>query len=92
MEEAQGSIGPTSIRAKFTVSKLILFPDSHRKVVTEVELVPVTNGSKENEMFFKYTPYGKINMGILPEHVAVQFILGREYYVDFSIVESATGN
>lgn len=47
----------------------------------EVNLKPVTHGSKENEKYFKYTPNGGINLGILNEEASEQFIIGKEYIV-----------
>jgi hypothetical protein len=50
----------------------------------KVILEPVTCGSKENEEFFKWTPYGKIDIGTINPEAAKQFIPGEEYYIDFS--------
>ncbi|MHB8077416.1 hypothetical protein [Desulfosporosinus fructosivorans] len=49
-----------------------------------VTLEPVTHGSFENESFFKWTPYGKMEFGTLNEESAKQFIPGKEYYIDIS--------
>ena len=46
---------------------------------------PVTGHSEENKQFFKFTPYGKLEMGIV--NPAVQFEVGKEYYLDITIAE-----
>lgn len=48
----------------------------------------VVGGSEENEEFFRYTPFGMIQMGVLNPSAFAQFELGKEYYVDFIPVES----
>ncbi len=61
------------VRAKFIV-----------EVVTEslqgktIKLSPVTSGSEENKTFFKWTPFGSIEIGTINV---------KEYYVDFSAAE-----
>lgn len=54
---------------------------------TSVTLEPVSSGSEENEKFFKYTPSGDINLGILNPAAAEQFEPGKQYYVEFSPAE-----
>jgi hypothetical protein len=54
-----------------------------------IEMVPVTGGSKENESFFKWTPFGKLEMGTLNQAAADSFIVGQSYYIDFTPAESA---
>lgn len=49
----------------------------------KVELEPVTGGSAENESFFHYTPWGKLEMGIVNPAAADFFTVGREVYLDF---------
>jgi len=43
---------------------------------------PVTCGSEENKKFFKYTPYGKFELGTINVDAADQIKVGEEYYVD----------
>jgi len=62
------------VRAKFYVTA----------VLPSVLLQPVVCGSKENEVFFKYTPGGQIRLDILSEETVKQFEVGVEYYVDFT--------
>lgn len=42
---------------------------------------PVMSGSKENEIFFKYTPWGKFEIGTTKEQI---FEPGKEYYLDIT--------
>lgn len=49
-----------------------------------IEMVPVTIGSPENDEFFKYTPFGAIQLGIVKEETACQIEVGEEYYIDIS--------
>ena len=69
------------IRAKFICES---------KTATEsgisVKLAPVTGGSIENESFFKWTPFGSLEMGLLSPDTAA-FEPGKSYYVDLSPAE-----
>ena len=49
-----------------------------------VELMTVYTGSPENEKFFKATPFGQIQMGIVNDPALQEFEVGKQYYVDFS--------
>ena len=49
----------------------------------KVELEPVTGGNAENESFFDYTPWGKLEMGIVNPAAADFFTVGREVYLNF---------
>ncbi len=71
-----------SVRAKFKCESKTLTVNG-----AQVTLVPVTTGSKENEEFFKYTPYGKLEVGIINVEAAKQFEPGKEYYIDISLAE-----
>lgn len=48
---------------------------------SSVKLEPVVSGSSENEDFFKWTPYGSIEIGTINPNV--KFEEGEQYYVDF---------
>lgn len=48
-----------------------------------VVFTPVTSGSIENQEFFHYTPWGKIELGTINRKIVAQLEVGREYYVDF---------
>jgi hypothetical protein len=54
---------------------------------THIVLEPVVTGSKENEDFYKYTPAGRIDLGVVNKAAADQFEQGKEYYIDFKPVE-----
>jgi hypothetical protein len=66
------------VRAKFKV-------DSKTETVNgkTVKLQVVAHDSPENKSYFKWTPNGTIEMGILNPEASEQFEVGKEYYVDF---------
>jgi hypothetical protein len=70
------------VRAKFKCSE-VTETESGKKVV----LYPVISGSEENKAFFKWTPSGKLEMGIMNDGAANEFKPGQEYYVDFTKAE-----
>ena len=47
----------------------------------EIDMMPVTSGCPENEEFFKWTPYGKLTMGVVNPDVV--FEVGADYYLEF---------
>jgi hypothetical protein len=67
-------------RAKFMCVKV-----SHTVNGMSVEMTPVVGGSEENISFFEYTPYGKLEMGIVNPNVV--FEVGKQYYLDFTKAE-----
>lgn len=67
-------------RAKFVCTEVTSMVQG-----TKVKLVPVTATNAENTSFFKWTPSGSIEMGIM--NPDVEFIPGKEYFVDFTIAE-----
>jgi hypothetical protein len=50
----------------------------------KITLEPVVDGSAENKEFFKWTPYGKMEMGTINAKAAEEFVVGQEYYIDFN--------
>ncbi|MBU1080907.1 MAG: hypothetical protein KKB59_10515 [Spirochaetes bacterium] len=73
------------VRAKFKVDSVTEFPD-----VSSIVLSVVTAGAgEENKKFFKWTPGGKIEMGVVSKETAARFRPGREYFVDFTPIEEA---
>ncbi len=68
------------VRAKFKVVSVTESEGGNKSV----KLQPVTGGSPENESFFKWTPYGEINMGTINQEAAEQFKPGQQFYVDFT--------
>jgi hypothetical protein len=69
-----------SVRAKFRVTSVTQFENTSSKVT----LQPVTNGSKENEQFYKWTPGGSIELSTINAEAAAQFVPGKEFYIDFT--------
>ncbi len=69
----------TPIRAKFKVESVKL----NGADGGTVKLTPVMSGSPENESFFKFTPWGSIEIGTINEAAIAQFEQGVEFYVDF---------
>ena len=70
-----------STRAKFTVESKTEVKDGYR-----VRLTAVIGSSAENATFFKYTPSGVLEMGLVQESTADQFVVGKSYYIDFTEV------
>lgn len=68
-----------TVRAKFKCTSKTLEENGAR-----IKLEPVVGGSKENESFFKWTPYGSVEIGLVNPETAESFIPGRTYYVDFT--------
>ena len=68
-----------AVRAKFKVESRTETTDGYKVV-----LKPVTGGSPENESFFKYTPYGSIEIGTINAAAGAQLVPGKSYYVDFT--------
>lgn len=76
----------TSVRAKFTcTSKTEDLGD-----VGTAQFAPVTEGSEENEKFFRWTPSGHIQLGTINGAALAQFKVGAEYYIDFTPAKSTT--
>ena len=69
-----------SVRAKFKVVSVTETESGNK----QVKLQPVTGGSPENAAFFKWTPYGSIDMWTINPAAAEQFKPGVEFYVDFT--------
>lgn len=74
------------MRAKFYVYSKTEFSGNES---VQVVLQAVTRTSPENESFWKWTPSGKLEMSIKPEAAAF-FIIGKEYYLDFTRVAEET--
>lgn len=70
------------VRAKFKCEKKIENLSGY-----QVELKPVTTGSKENQEFYRFTPYGELVVGTINSEAAKQFEVGQEYYIDISKAE-----
>ncbi|WP_395008670.1 hypothetical protein [Undibacterium sp.] len=68
------------VRAKFKVTSITETSGGTKAV----KLYPVTSGSEENKEFYKFTPSGEINLGVLNEAAAKQFAVDQEFFVDFT--------
>lgn len=73
------------VRAKFTVESKC----QHRGGAGggTITLNPVISGSAENEKFYRYTPSGSITLSTVSMPAWVEFELGEEYYVDFTLAK-----
>lgn len=49
-----------------------------------VKMTPVMSGSPENESFFKWSPWGAIEIGTINWEALAEFNPGDEFYVDFT--------
>lgn len=82
-----------TVRAKFQVYSETRSPSSKYDAATgtyiptvcrSFKLTVVSSGSEENKAFFASTPTGILELNILNDAAADQFVLGKEYYVDFT--------
>lgn len=72
-----------TVRAKFKVESKA----DHAGGFSSVTLNPVTGGSEENKEFYKWSPGGEIKLNTINPTAANAFIVGKEYYVDFTLAE-----
>lgn len=80
-----------SVRAKFTVESYetrLSGRGPEAEELRTVKLVAVADGSEENKKFFRWTPNGRIEMGVLNPAAWENLELGKSYYVDFTEAES----
>lgn len=79
--------GNMPIRAKFKVRSNDLPRDTTNPDATAViHLDVVHGGSNENKRFFRFTPSGSIELGVVSQETASQFTVGEQFYVDFTPV------
>lgn len=71
-------------RAKFKVTEI-----TQREFGKSLILQPVysSDPNSENGKFYKQTPGGKIEIMTINESVSEQFIIGKEFYIDFTPCE-----
>ena len=50
----------------------------------KINMQPVVSGSKENEEFFTFTPYGSMEIGTVNHDAAAQIMVGHEYLIDIT--------
>lgn len=73
------------VRAKFYCASITDYPENEIKAV---DFWPVVDGSEENKSFSKYTPSGRLTLGISYETPASEaFEQEKEYYIDISPAE-----
>ena len=73
-----------TVRAKFTLSAITHNAGGGKTY----KFFPVhDNSTPENARFTKYTPSGELTMLVDNPAVEGSFVLGKEYYVDFSPAE-----
>lgn len=75
----QQSFNINMIRAKFKCTS----KDADGNALLEA----VMSGSPENEEFFKYTPFGRLQLGIVNPPAFDQLEEGKDYYIDISPAE-----
>lgn len=68
-----------SVRAKFKVESVTPNIDGGT-----IKMIPIVSGSPENESFFKYTPWGAIEIGTINREAFAEFNTSDEFYVDFT--------
>lgn len=75
-----------SVRAKFVVQsyETRLDRSGDGAELRTVKLTAVYSDTPENKKFFRWTPNGTIEIGVLNPEAWKQFELGKEYYVDFT--------
>lgn len=71
-----------AVRAMFTLDEKIQTRDGFR-----LKFSAVVGDSELAERYFKWTPYGTLEMGTVNADAAAQFEPGKSYYLDFSAVE-----
>jgi hypothetical protein len=74
-------MNPTRVRAKFTCTRN---EPTGTDNSAQLAFEPVYDGSEENREFFKWTPGGQIKLGVVNQAAAAMFVVGQEYYVDFT--------
>jgi hypothetical protein len=75
-----------SVRAKFKVQSITttLHWQADKGHMGTVRLQPVSGGSDENKRFYEATPAGQIELGTLNQEALAMFVIGQEFYVDFT--------
>lgn len=74
------------VRAKFRIEQITTYAGNGGKTVT-MRPVYSSDPEHENKKFWDATPSGSIEMFIKSGEAADQFVVGKEYYVDFTPAE-----
>lgn len=79
-----------TVRAKFKVQSITTSAhwQSDKGHIGTVKLVPVMGGSEENKRFYEASPSGQIELGTINQAALEQFVIGKEFYVDFTLAEA----
>jgi hypothetical protein len=72
-----------NVRAKFRVTKVSAVDWNPEVRIVELSAV-CADGVPENERYHRYTPSGSVSLTIDNPPAAVEFDLGKEFYLDFS--------
>lgn len=72
------------VRAKFKCKSVMKEFAGGNEFTYTTKFEPVVGGSPENESFFKWTPHGDITLSTIQKD---HFVPGKEYYLDFTLVE-----
>lgn len=78
-----------TVRAKFRVQSVNGQTDAAGKTTgATIKMTPVYDAdpSSENGQFFRWTPWGQIELGTVNPDAAAQFVVGAEVFVDFTPV------
>ncbi len=74
-----------SVRAKMKVMAITPFAANEPGAAcAEVRLMPVYGDSPENKSWSRYTPNGECRMTITNPEAIDAFVLGKDYFVDFT--------
>ena len=91
-----------SVRAKFKCTSKVPIEEGGVVVGATIELeavgpkwIPETSEAPAhydendpNTSFFRYTPFGSVKIGTVNAAAAKEFEIGREYHLDFEVVEA----
>jgi hypothetical protein len=75
-----------NVRAKFIVQSIEKSLAYQGKEVSTIKMAPVysQDPESENRKFWEASPSGSLLLAVINKQAADQFILGREYYLDFT--------
>lgn len=71
------------VRARFVCDEKIQTRDGYRVKFSAC----VGQGDEDTEKYFKWTPYGALEMGTINDAAAAKFVPGQHYYLDFTPIE-----
>lgn len=74
------------VRAKFRYSGIETIDQGNGVRLCTLTFYPVSDGKEDsdNHKFWKATPSGKLELGMVNDYAVKQFVLGKEYYLDIS--------